>query len=308
MELSNNLDMLVLARRLILHAQRAEDRRNGKQVEEKTLRDEMEEDCALISGNTPVEGVDGQIETPKNDEVQIKLSDLCARLKTADPGQAGNETGEVQVNFQQTAERKISYRYAVLERVEGLVRRSQTLAETDRYALEFSDGITFKITDKWSNRSTTIWGDPHVDVDDVDGNRDGEFEDLKASNSHTTLMLQDGTRVTFTALDNGVIEAVDIFKGDQHLGGIGSASKKWSPENGLFAISVDQNSVSSTSVPTGDTVYAGGDGNDWFTAGGRLLWGKTTGPAIYSRPYAVMQMEYQEKISSQISMQVNKLT
>lgn len=308
MDISNNMDMLVIARRLILHAQRAEDRRNGKQVEEKTLKDEMEEDCALISGEAPVEGIEEQTAFPKTDDVQIKLSELCARLKESGFGQVGNETGEVQVDFQQTVERTANYRYVELERVDGLVYRSKTMAETDRYALEFSDGVTFKITDKWSNRSTTIWGDPHVDVDDVDGSLNGEFADLKASNSHTTLILLDGTRVTFTALDNGVIEAVDIFKGDQHLGGIGSASKKWSPENGLFASTVDQGSVSLSSVPMGDTVYAGGDGNDWFTPGGRLLWGKTTGPAIFSRPYAVMQMEYQEKISTQVTARVNKQT
>jgi hypothetical protein len=143
-------------------------------------------------------------------------------------------------------------------------------------------------------------------VDDLAGNQDGDFQDLKKSNTQTTMMLQDGTRVTFTALDNGVIEAVDIFKGNQHLGGIGEASKNWKLETGLFATRVDQDGGKSSSLATGDTVYAGGDGNDWFTADGRLLWGKTTGPVITSRPFAVMQFEYRESISSQLSVQVNK--
>ena len=307
MKIGNNLEQLVMARRLMVQSQRIEDRRNGKQVEETSLQEDMEEDRAIISGKSPdeVERPQTAPPTPPAQNVKIRLADLFAHLES-ERAKVEAAGGRTQISIETVVERDVSFTYRVLEPVDGLVRRSQNLAETDRYLLEFQDGKTFKITDKWSGRSTTIWGDPHIDVDDVQGNLDGDFQDLKGSNMHTTMMLQDGTRVTFTALDSGVIEAVDIFKGSQHLGGIGAASKQWSEKDGLFASPVDESGKSS-SAPTGDTVYAGGDGNDWFTSGGQLLWGQTTGAAVNTRPYAVMQLEYHERITQQVSMQfVNK--
>ena len=212
----------------------------------------------------------------------------------------------MQVSFKQTVESSTSLSYTALAKVDGLVRRSQTLAETDRYSFDFTDGTNFKITDKWSSRSTTIWGDPHVDVDDGDGAYDGDFKDLKGSNSQTTLMLQDSTRVTFNAADDGLIASVDIFKGSQHLQGIGQASAQWETGDRLFAPKVNSGGATSSSLAMGDVVYAGGDGNDWFTAGGQLLWGKTTGPIVTTRPGAVIQFNYQQKISQQITIQVDK--
>ena len=303
MQISSNMDQLVIVRRLMLHAQRLEDQRKGKPVEEKSAKDEMEEDAALISGNAPTGAVEAQIKPQKSEDVQIRLSDLFARLKELDSAPPETGTQQVEVKFKEVVTREASISYTELERVDGLVRRSQTLAETDRYRFDFSDGTTFKITDKWNNRSTTIWGDPHVDVDDVDGNMDGDFQDLKGSDSHTTMMLLDGTRITFTAKDSGVIEAVDIFKDGQHLGGIGAASKQWNEKNGLFSARVDDGAGKS-SVTMGDTVVAGGDGNDWYTTSGKLLWGKTTAAPVYSRPYAVLQMEYRETISQKISVKV----
>jgi hypothetical protein len=303
MDTSNNLDQLVIARRLILLAQQAEDRRNGKKVEEKSLKDNMEADQVLLSGNAPVEAVETQPVQPTTDDTTIKLSDLIAQLKELQTQSSPSQ--QVQVSFKQTVEINASFSYTKLEKVNGLVRNSQNEAETDRYRFEFLDGITFKITDKWTNRSTTIWGDPHVDVDDVAGDRDGDFQDLKSSNSQTTFMLQDNTRVTITAKDDGLIEAVDIFKDSQHLTGTGQGSTLWSEENGLFASAVDKNTAKASSLSRGDTVYAGGDGNDWFTSAGQLVWGQTTGPTVTSRPYATMQMEYHEKITQEVQVQVN---
>ena len=305
METSNNLSELIIARHLILHAQRAEDRRKGKKVVETSLKDEMDADSVVTGGNAPVGNTGAPITQQKTQDVQIKLNDF-AGIQESNSQQADNLPVQVQVNIQQTVESKASLSYTVLEKVDGLVRLSQTQAETDRYRFDFSDGATFKITDKWSNRSTTIWGDPHVDVNDVEGTQNGDFKDLKTSNSQTTLMLQDGTRVTFTARDDSMIEAVDIFKGNQHLDGIGQASAKWNDEKGLFGPQVNQDAAKASSVPMGDTVYAGGDGNDWFTADGKLLWGKTTGPTVTNRPYAVMQLDYQEKTTQEVNVQVNK--
>lgn len=313
MAISNNMDQLVIARRLMLHAQRMEDRRKGKQVDEKSLREEMEEDQALISGAAPVEGVTAQEYTQKVDDVQIKLPELFARLREiesrgiqtgAEQAAPARQAAQVEINYEQVIEREASMTYVELEKVDGLVRRSQTLAETDRYKFDFSDGTTFKITDKWTNRSTTIWGDPHVDVDDLQGANDGDFQDMQGSNSHTTLMLLDGTRVTFTAQDTGVIEKVDIFKGSQRLTGTGEAARGWTRQNGLFASEVGNSAGYASSVQKGDVVYAGGDGNDWFTGDGKLLWGQTTGPIVNTRPLSVLQLEYHEKITQQVSVQV----
>ena len=302
MRISNNLEQLVMARRLMIQSQRIEDRRLGKTVTETTAQEDIEEDQALLSGKSPAEVDLPQTAPPTgpSQNVKIRLADLFAAIDQK--RQKGETSMQGQISIETVVERDISFTYRVLEPVDGLVRRSQSLAETDRYLLEFQDGTTFKITDKWTNRSTSIWGDPHVDVDDVQGNLDGDFQDLKGSNSYTTLMLLDGTRVSFTALDNGVIEAVDIFKGSQHLGGIGAASSRWNEKDGRFASPVDENGGAS-SVPMGDTVYAGGDGNDWFTAGGDLLWGQTTSAPVNSRPYAVMQLEYHERITQQVNMQ-----
>ncbi len=306
MDVSNNLDNLLIARDLIQYAQQAQDRRDGKKVDEKTIKEKMEADKVLLSGNVPAVQNDLKVTQQQPEETQIKLSDLIAQLKSLEKQQSEQGTVQVQMSFQQTIEREASLSYSVLEKVDGLVRVSKTVAETDRYRFDFTDGSTFKITDKWSNRSTTIWGDPHVDVDDVAGNYDGDFKDMKGSNTQTTMMLQDGTRVTFTALDEGLIASVDIYKGTQHLNGIGQDSRLWSEEKGLFSSAVDSKTASSSSVPMGDVVYAGGDGNDWFTSAGQLLWGKTTGPTVTSRPYAVMQFEYHEKITQSLSIEVTK--
>jgi hypothetical protein len=303
MEINDGLSDLMIARRLIQHAQRTEDKRNGKKVSEKTIREEMEEDQLLLSGGVPADDTYAPASDQPVDDTQIRLAELFSRGKAASENAQESSTQMVQVEYKQVIERSASVRYQALERVDGLVRRSQTLAETDRYRFDFIDASTFKITDKWANRSTTIWGDPHVDVDDVEGNYNGDFQDLKASDMHTTFMLQDGTQVTFTAKDNGIIEAVDIFKGNQHLRGIGAASSQWNEKNAQFATAVQEGNSSSI-TPKGDIVYAGGDGNDWFASSGKLLWGKTTGPAVNSRPLATLQLEYRENISQQLNMTV----
>lgn len=309
MEINDGLNDLMIARRLIRNAQRAEDKRRGKKVDEKTAKEEMEEDEMLLNGGSAaVKDPYGPPASGAVDDTKISLSDLAARSQeiragAVEPdGAAATAAQVVQVDYQQTIERSASIRYQSLERVDGLVRRGRTLAETDRYRFEFSDGSTFKITDKWTNHSTTVWGDPHVDVDDEEGNYDGDFQDLKDSDTQTTFMLLDGTRVTFTARDNGILEAVDIFKGSQHLRGTGAASSEWNADTAQFSRAVD--SGSSSGVPLGDVVYAGGDGNDWFTRDGRLLWGKTTSPAVNTRPVATLQMEYQERIHQQVSVTV----
>ena len=47
-------------------------------------------------------------------------------------------------------------------------------------------------------------------------------------------MLGDCTRVTFNALDTGVIDGVDIFKGFYHVKSIGQVAKEFMPESGFL--------------------------------------------------------------------------
>lgn len=303
MQISEFIDNARIANRLMELSRRAEARRKGEKVDEAAEK-EADKDEVILSGAAETEAAGAKSSAPQVDNTQINLADLIAKLKEL---YANKPQGQVQVqaSVTQTVEVEASFSFSVLERVDGLVRNSQKSAETDRYLFEFMDGVTFKITDKWTSRSTTVWGDPHVDVNDLEGNYDGDFQDMKGSNSQTTFMLQDQTRVTFTAMDNGVIEKVDIFKGYQHLEGIGQASSEWTDENRMFAFTVDTNMSKALSLNKGDTVYAGGDGNDWYTDDGQLLWGKTTGPVVTSRPSAVWQMSYKETVTRQEEIQIN---
>ena len=304
MEITNSLSSLVAARRLMIMSQELEARRKGKKVVEKTPEETMKEDQAILSGGVP--GDQPASPQPKLIESALRLDELNQRaqgIPVGAPAQDGVVQTAVEVVQQETVE--FSLKYSSLAPVEGLVLRSKQVAETDRYAFEFSDGATFKIIDKWSGRSTRIWGDPHVDTDDQEGDRNGEFSDMKGSDSQTTLMLMDGTRVTFTAKDDGLIERVDLFKGSQHLGGVGAGSSEFKDQTGLFADSIDQ--ASPAGVPAGDTVYAGGDGNDWFSSTGTLLWGKTTGPVITSRPSAFLELSYRHSLIQSVTASKIKL-
>jgi hypothetical protein len=274
---------LLTARRLLLRAHQDVQGKtkpaHGKEAPP-TAKEALAEDEALLSGGALTQ--DPGRPAPEASGTRIRLSDLASRLRELRQDPQGVAAGspvrsETAVASLTQQETEVTIQVEVNEPVSGLVRRDQHLAESDRYRFEFVDGATFRITDKWSGKSTTIWGDPHVDTSDEEGSSNGEFSDLRGSDQYTTLKLQDGTQVTFTAKDNGVIEAVDIVKGSQHLRGIGSAAKDWSEERSLFADPVDSAGAGSA-VPTGDLVIAGGDGNDWFDAAGRLVWGKTTGP------------------------------
>ncbi len=288
-----------MAYRLMLHSRLIEARNKGDKDAEKAAKAELDKDSAEISTGAKAAQASCSSSSCESslDNVDIRFSDLVRQLHNVGDQSETTQTAQV-FTFQETIETKASVTYYNLEKIDGLVVKNKNLAETDRYRFEFSDGSTFKIVDKWSNRSTTIWGDPHVDTSDEEGSNNGDFKDLKGSDQYTTFMLQDGTRVTFTAKDSGVIENVDIFKDGQHLSGVGSASKSWSEANGLFAKVVDD---SAPSVSMGDVVYAGGDGNDWFNAARQLVWGKTTGPAVFSRPNKFIEIKYEQWVSQQFS-------
>ncbi len=233
-------------------------------------------------------------------EERINLSALFSRLKQINENPdaarqaAKQSTEKVEINYEQrTTEIEVSIN--VNRYVAGLERINENLAQTDRYLFEFRDGATFTIKDKWANKSTTIWGDPHVDVDDVDGNMDGDFKDLTASERITTFMLQDGTRLTITALDTGIIEKIDIFNGSQHLQGTGAGSSDWE-QSQLFDKEVQYGDGYESTLERGDVIKAGGDGNDWYNESGLLVWGKTTGALTYTRPTTALEVKIKQTV------------
>lgn len=309
---STDISNLMTARRLLEIEKNKEARRNGKDVKEKSALDYMKEDQALISGSAMNAQKQEAGSLPQIENININLSDLRGGVKgsgniskqESSPVQENETEGGFIVEANQSIEIKLELRYRSNAPLEGLVVHDQNYAESDRYLYKFADGVTFTILDKWTNKSTTVWGDPHVDVSDVAGNSNGEFSDLKSNDDTTTFMLGDGTRVTFKAKDTGVIEQVDIFKGSQHIKGTGQAAKDFSPESGLFSSKVLGDGLSAANAtPTGDVVRAGGDGNDWFDTNNKLIWGKTTGPVVTNRPSASLEFYYKQTISRSISIQ-----
>lgn len=286
---------LLAARRLLEMAKQADARRSGKTVKEKSALEYMEDDQALISAPAFDAQKQEVAALPQVENININLSDLRnAKQQTGDTTTVSEEQS-IQIEFK--------LRYHSNTPLDGLLVHDRNYAESDRYLFKFADGATFTILDKWTSKSTTVWGDPHVDVDDVQGNSNGDFKDLKTSDEFTTFMLSDGTRVTFKARDAGIIEQVDIFKGAQHVRGIGQAAEGYSPENGLFLQTVLQDGkTAAISTPSGDVVHAGGDGNDWYDSRGNLMWGKTTGPVVTQRPNATLEFMYRQTISQSVSV------
>lgn len=307
--IDSSITNIRMAYRLMLHSRLTEARHKGDQTAEKAASSELDKDDAQISdaGKSAQVASTTHFSVTADSNVDIRLADLFKMIYG--PKEQPEPTPQAQViEFFQQLETESTFTYSNLEQVDGLVVKNRNLAETDRYRFEFSNGSTLKITDKWSNKSTTVWGDPHVDTSDQEGEQNGDFKDLKGSDKYTTFMLSDNTRITFTARDSGIIEQVDIFKGSQHLTGIGAGSKNWNDDSGLFAKSVVDDGFSAlSSVPVGDTVYAGGDGNDWFDAARNLIWGKTTGPIVTSRPSSFIEITYNQRITQQVSiLQVNQ--
>jgi len=303
--ISSDMSTLIAAHRLMKIARDQEARRNGDDVEEKSALEYMEEDQALISG-AAVEAQQKEASAPPPIEnVNVRLADLKPSVKKA--AQPAAQEDAFAIVGSQSVEIKLEIRYRANTPLEGLKVYDQNYAESDRYLFKFADGMTFTILDKWTNKSTTIWGDPHVDVNDVEGNNNGDFQDLKKSDDFTTLMLSDGTRVTFKAKDAGVIEQVDIFKGGQHVRGVGQAAKGFTAEAGLFNPQVLSDGISTASATQlGDIVHAGGDGNDWFDSSGKLVWGKTTAPIVIKRPSATLELYYKQTVSQSLAVSALK--
>jgi hypothetical protein len=144
--------------------------------------------------------------------------------------------------------------------------------ETERYRIQFENAHTIRITDLRSGEYTRVWGDPHVDLSTIEGNRNGEFSDLKASQDVTTFLLKDGTRIRFQAPDTGLIERVDVTRGGTRISGVGM--------EGDVGVGVfhEIGSACDVSSDAGDVVTAGDDGASWYDERGRLVWGAKPSP------------------------------
>ncbi len=180
---------------------------------------------------------------------------------------------------------------------QGLIKLDDKNIDTGRYLISMESASSVKIFDKFTKLSTTIWGDPHVNLSDKEGNLNGEFSDLKKSTILTSLKLLDKTTVVIKAPDTGQIEEVDVFKGNSHVKavGIGKFFKKlasfekmlgedqWRqrlPELkrlmepiGLFGEIDNRVDGLKGLLAKSDVVKAGGDGNDWYDENGKLIWG-----------------------------------
>lgn len=305
--LQSQLVNLVQGRRLLIYASQKTAGRENSAQKIQSAREMMEEDIALLQGETHSTQIfSGQSQASTGENVRIQLADLSQKIKSVQTGEGDQGVASQQITVSQSVEETLEIRYSHPAPVAGLIRISGQNAETDRYVYKFENGTTFTILDKWSGKSTTIWGDPHVDVSDLPGNTDGEFKDLKNSDTLTTLMLKDGARVTITAPDSGLIQQVDIYKDGQHLRGIGAGSPEWNENEAFFAHPVD--SASGSEQMMGDVVYAGGDGTDWYDGSGYLIWGKVTGREVQSRPASLLTISYQRTETSQVIIsQVNQI-
>ncbi len=306
---STDISNLSAALRLMEIEENLKARQNGKEVEEKSALDYFEEDKALISESAfDAQKMDAN-PLPHIENININLAELSVISTQSSVAAQAKQAGQVvTVQERESVEIEMKIRYRSNTPIDGLQVHDRHYAESDRYLFKFADGTTFTILDKWTNKSTTIWGDPHVDVDDMEGTYDGDFKDLKESEDRTTFMLADGTQVTFKAQDEGIIERVDIFKGSEHIVGRGQADLAFSPETGLFSTTVLKDGVLAAAATShGDVIRAGGDGNDWFDVNNKLVWGKTTGPIVASRPSASLEFLYQQTVSRSITTQTIKI-
>ena len=181
----------------------------------------------------------------------------------------------------------------------GLTLLNPQTVDTGSYFISFLNSSTLEILHKSTGLATRIWGDPHVDLSDEPGRVNGEFSDLKGSSILTTFKLLDDTMVVIKAPDDGLIQEVDIFKGHERIRGRGAGAREMpdGPKHkgrgptmsqkekaeerpvcsGYFYRTEYEAMELSMYLAESDMVEAGGDGNDWFSPDGDLIWGGSPG-------------------------------
>ena len=146
---SADISNLTVVRRLLEMDKNAKARRSGKNVEEKSALDYMEEDQVLISAVALDAQKQESNSLPQIENVNVNLADLRGDAKQTTAQQAA-----VQEN--QSIEIEMELRYQSNAPIDGLVVHDKNYAESDRYLFKFADGSTFTILDKWTSKSTTI--------------------------------------------------------------------------------------------------------------------------------------------------------
>lgn len=157
-------------------------------------------------------------------------------------------------------------------RSHGLNLLAPNIVDTGQYLIGFKNEMSVEIYEKFSRLSTVVWGDPHVDLSDVEGPANGEFSDLKKSDFLTVFSLQDGTKILFTAPDVGLIQSVDILKNGQRMHAVGVGGNAGSAAVAVFSRLKNMDDIQPL-LQQADWVMAGGDGNDWYGPDGKLVWG-----------------------------------
>jgi len=188
---------------------------------------------------------------------------------TAMQGRAGLLADSIAIHLEYLSYSALTVNYSS----HGLTLPAPNIVDTGQYLIGFKNEMTVEIYEKFSRLSTVIWGDPHVDLSDVEGAANGEFSDLKKSDLFTVFSLQDGTKVLFTAPDSGNIRFVDVIKGNERMHAVGGgAASETTAIPGVFFRFTDLTDLKAP-LEQADRVMAGGDGNDWYDEHGRLLWG-----------------------------------
>ncbi|MCE1255574.1 MAG: hypothetical protein LWX83_18745 [Anaerolineae bacterium] len=158
--------------------------------------------------------------------------------------------------------------------IEGLLIRPFNHVETDRYLFELSYPLSeLTIIDKWARRSTRVWTDPS-----------SGYSQTEDENLYATFMLMDGSRLTISARAGGnQIVEVDLIKSIQHIHcGHGQPMKLDTTPYRLNIHLTTDGFEADGNIPRGFVLFAGGDGNDWFTVTGKLIWGHNTNASTYS--------------------------
>ncbi len=234
-----------------------------KEVIERVLEGRFDDDSVIVGYEQP--------SLPKVSMVSVSAFSLDLEIDYQGAIQWRGKAMEVEGHFElHLRQLEIEATSRPADPKAPLRRLSNRTVDTGRYLLHWQSQTTFTIFDKESRLSTTIWGDPHVDLSDEQGPDNGEFADLTNSDMVTVMDLLDSSRVVIFAPDQGVIQRVEVVKGERSVTGAqGSFSAM--ERGGDQALSLLK------TVPY-DEVMVGGDGNDWFDVSGRPVWGGGSTP------------------------------
>ncbi|HEX7314749.1 MAG TPA: DUF1521 domain-containing protein [Pyrinomonadaceae bacterium] len=145
----------------------------------------------------------------------------------------------------------------------GLRVCGDTVTTPGGYTIEMLGQYEWKITGP-DGKSTRIWGDPHVDEGDRDGNNDWEFK------RNSTFVLGDGTRVNVTNVPVGdagmtVTGQLEIISGNERV-------LVTSIDQGKGRVGVvTQDGFQHANCFRGDVFVMGREADDWSYVGREII-------------------------------------